>query len=184
MSAGESQPNDVSSRTRDGKGRYDRSIDTVERDAEAARLKAKSWSYQQIADHLGITKSSAFEAVQRAYAEVITEPAENARKVEIDRYDQSLRNLDAMREMVLDLLKRRHYTVSNGRVVHLDDEPLEDDGFVLSCVDRLNSIESQRNAVAGRRAKLMGLDIPVKQEVELTTGVEYRLVGVMPEALR
>lgn len=182
MSAGQDQPNAIANRTRDGRGRYDRSIDTVERDAEAARLKAKSWSYQQIADHLGITKSSAFDAVQRAYADVITEPAEAARKVEIDRYDQSLRNLDDMREMVLDLLKRRHYTVSNGRVVHLDDEPLEDDGFVLSAVDRLNAIESQRNAVAARRAKLMGLDIAVKQEVDLSV-VEYRVVGVNTEAL-
>ncbi|GAA2395473.1 hypothetical protein GCM10010404_61300 [Nonomuraea africana] len=78
-------------------------------------------------------------------------------------------------------------TVSQGRVVRLgqpfidddgnaavDDgrgEPLEDDAPVLAAIDRMLKIQE-------RRAKLLGLDIPVKQLVGGDVTVTYQFEGV------
>lgn len=192
MSAGQDQPNAIAARTRNGGGRFERGLATVERDAEAARLRSQSWTYQQIADHLGMSKGQAYEAVKRALADVVQEPAEELRKLELDRLDQ-------MAQAVREVLERRHVTVSNGKIIRqfagyeLDAdgktmvdaegkpiprfEDLLDDAPVLSAVDRLLKIQE-------RRAKLLGLDIPVKQEMSVDLGVEYRIVGVDVGALK
>lgn len=47
-------------------GQFARSIDTAEQDGKAAALKAQNWTYQQIGDELGISRSSAYRAVERA----------------------------------------------------------------------------------------------------------------------
>lgn len=176
-------PQTEGGRVRGPKGRYVKTLEGAEKDAAAARLRSEGYGYPEIGVQLGMTKASAYEAVQRALQAVVQEPAEAARTVEVDRLDQTLLNLGEMRDIVLSLLERKHYTVSNGRLVFLGDEPLEDDGFVLSAVDRLNNIETQRIKVQDRRARLLGLDIPVKQEIDLSGGVEYRIIGVSTEAL-
>jgi hypothetical protein len=51
-------------------------------------------------------------------------------------------------------------TVSNGRVVTLDGQPLQDDGPILQAVDRLNHIEDRKLRIQERRAKYLGLDAP------------------------
>jgi hypothetical protein len=167
--------NNEAARTRDGKGRYDRDPATVARDAEAAALRAKSWTYQQIADHFGIARSAAYSAVQRALADTLAEPAEALRTLELER-------LDGMWQAVQGVLERKHLTVSNGKVVQLPDEdgklvPIEDDAPILQAVDRLLKIQE-------RRAKLLGLDIPVKQQIEVDGGIRYEVIGVDIEAIR
>ena len=171
-------------RARGPNGRYHRTLEGAARDAEAARMRSDGYGYQAIADHFGMSVSNAFEAVKRALQTAVQEAAADARAVEVARLDESLKRLDGMTDTVIELLERKHYTVSNGRVVCLDEEPLEDDGFVLQAVDRLNTIETQRNNVARRRAALLGMDIPVKQEIDLSGGVTYQIVGVDPEALK
>lgn len=174
MTAGQDQQDNKAGRTpgatRDGKGRFDRDIDTAERDAEAARLRTRSWTYQQIAAELGMSQSAAHAAVKRVLQETVQEPAEDLRKLELDR-------LDDMAQVVTKVLEKHHITVSNGKVVYLGDKPLEDNAPILAAVDRLLKIQE-------RRAKLLGLDIPVKQEVNVGGGVEYRIVGIDPNALR
>jgi hypothetical protein len=178
------QPNDMTSRTRDGKGRFDRDPATVKRDAEAAALRAKSWTYQAIADHLGLSKSAAFEAVQRALADTLAEPAEQVRALELEKLDEAERAVRAV-------LEREHVTVSQGKVVRrrvgdqLDDdgqpvldgdgkpvgvyEDVLDDAPVLQAVDRLLKIQE-------RRARLLGLD--AAQKLDVSGEVTYQVVGV------
>jgi hypothetical protein len=141
--------------------------ETAERDAEAARLRGRGLGYQAIADQLGISVSTAHDAVKRALAAIRAEPAPEVRQLELER-------LDAMYASVLRVLERRHFTVNGGKVVYHGEEPLEDDGPVLAAVDRLLKIQQ-------RRAALLGLDEPVKAEVggKLT----YEIVGVDLEAL-
>jgi predicted transcriptional regulator len=169
MTAGQDQPKTMTGGTRGRQGRFERDINTAERDAEAARLRTRSWTYRQIAAELGISQTAAYEAVKRVLLETVQEPAEDLRKLEIDR-------LDEMAQVVTGVLEKHHVTVSNGKVVFLEGEPLTDNAPILAAVDRLLKIQE-------RRARLLGLDIAVKQEIELS-GVEYRVVGVMPEALR
>lgn len=154
---------------RDGNNRFIRTPDSARRDAQAAELRAEGRSYQQIADELGLAnKGSAHHAVRRALRDISEKPAQAVRDLE-------LRRLDAMYEAVMEVLERRHVTVSHGKVIDLDGEPLIDDGPVLQAVDRLLKIQA-------RRAALLGLDAETK--VNLSGGVTYEIVAVDPEALK
>lgn len=179
------KPEDKSARTRNGKGRFDRDPDTVARDAEAARLRARSLTYRQIGEALGMSTSSAHEAVQRALADTLEEPAAAVRELELSK-------LDAMERAVLEVLERAHVSISQGRVVRrrtdqveqnpdgtdkVDDEGILvhvwedvlDDGPVLQAVDRLLKVQV-------RRAALLGLDAPTKAQTGVT--IAYEIVGV------
>lgn len=154
---------------RGGNGRYTRDPATVERDAHAAQLRADGLSYRQIAAALGYGHpQSAHDAVARAMAEVIAEPAAAAVQFELERLDLAYRK-------TLAVLERHHVTVSNGRVVELHGEPLEDDGPVLAAVDRLIRISESRR-------KLLGLDSPTKTAI--SGGLTYEVIGIDTEALR
>ncbi|NUP23448.1 MAG: hypothetical protein HOZ81_46820 [Streptomyces sp.] len=165
------QPNDMADQTRDqardGNGQYTRDPETVARDAEATRLRSRGLSYRQIAAELGMHPSSAYAAVQRAMAEVIAEPASEALAFELAR-------LDELHRAALGVLERRHVTVSNGRVIYVDDKPLLDDGPVLQAIDRLVKISESRR-------RLLGLDQPAKTQV--SGGLMYEIVGVDPAEL-
>lgn len=152
----------MSARGADGK--FARSLETAERDAEACRLRSRGLSYAQIAAELGISRTQAYEGVQRALREIVSEPAEELRHLELLR-------LDEMYRAALAVLEGRHYVVDKGGVVMMDGVPVEDDGPRLAAIDRLLKIQE-------RRAKLLGLDTPVKQEVDLNGGIRYEVVGV------
>jgi hypothetical protein len=156
-------------------GRFERTIETAERDAEAARLKSRCLGYREIAEQLGFAnEGSAYKAVQRALKAIVQEPAEEVKQLELER-------LDRMYHEVLAVLERQHVTVSNGRVVtrqagyevDADGEPLRDgddklvpkyeevldDGPVLQAVDRLLRIQE-------RRARYLGLDVATRVSVD------------------
>jgi multidrug efflux pump subunit AcrA (membrane-fusion protein) len=167
--------------TRGGSGRYTRTQKTAERDAEALRLRSRGLSYRAVSAEMGYASSdSAYKAVQRALKATVAEPAAEVRQLELDR-------LDRMYAAVVAVLERKHVTVSQGRVVRTgrpfvngdgqaeiaegQGEPLEDDAPVLAAVDRLLKIQA-------RRAALLGLDSPVRQEVAHDGGLRYEIVGV------
>lgn len=161
------QADDMATRTRDGKGRFDRDPRVAERDAEAARLRARSMTYRQIGSTLGISPMAAHDAVRRALADTLQEAGDDVRALELDK-------LDALERVALAVLEREHIVVSNGRVAMLDGSPIPDSGPVLATVQTLLR-------VAERRAKLLGLDQPAKVTVD--GGIRYVLEGVDPAAL-
>lgn len=161
---------DSQSRIHGGNGQFVKSADTAERDAEACRLRTRGLSYREIAAALGYDgEGSAYNAVKRSLNATLAEPAEEVRKTELQR-------LDDLYRAALAVLERMHVTVSNGRVVQhrvagtgtwdaeagrwVDAEwvDLADDAPVLAAIDRLLKIQE-------RRARLLGLDAPVKHEV-------------------
>ena len=156
---------------RGGDGKYDRDPDVAARDAEACRLRAQNLSYQQIADRLGIPKTAAYESVQRALADTVREPADEVRLL-------ALMELDELAQAARQVLEARHYAISHGRLIRLtdDSEPLEDTAPKLAAVDRLLRIQESRR-------KLLGLDIPVKQELVVDGGIRYEIVGINPADL-
>ncbi|MGP3752193.1 hypothetical protein [Streptomyces sp. IBSNAI001] len=146
---------DPTKRTRGGNGRIVRTVDTAERDAEAARLRTRGYTYQQIADELDwVSRGDAYRAVQRVLEDTVKEAGDEVRAIELDR-------LDTLHAAAMDVLEREHVTVSNGRVVALDGAPLPDDGPVLAAIDRLLKIQE-------RRARLLGLDAPTKQNISIS----------------
>jgi hypothetical protein len=64
---------------RDDAGRFARSDRVAQRDAEAASLRARGWTFQRIADELGYaSKGKAHDGVRRAYRDVLSEEAADA----------------------------------------------------------------------------------------------------------
>lgn len=138
---------------RGGNGRYTRSSRTAARDADACRLRSQGLDYQEIADQLHYaSKSSAYEAVQRALKATVQEPADELRHLELLRLDELARRARTV-------LESTHYVVDKGTVVIWNGEPLVDDGPVLAAVDRLLKVQE-------RRAKLLGLDSPQRVSID------------------
>lgn len=144
-----------------------RSIVTAERDAKAAHMRAQGATYRDIARHFGIDVRAAHNGVQRAMLDAVREPAEEVRAIELARLDQLLLHAWAV-------LERRHVTVSNGEVVHLDGEPLRDDGPVLAAIDRILKIQD-------RRAKYLGLDAPTRHEHVTLDAVDSEIIRLTRE---
>lgn len=163
---------------RNGRGQYRRTRESAARDMRAAELHGQGWTYQRIADELGMAGSGkACEAVQRAFASIPTEGAEAAKLADLER-------LDRLIEQAWAVMLRPHVAVSNGRVVRRfvgierDDDGIErldadgkmipvfedvmDDGPVLAAVAHIR-------ALIERRAKIFGYDAPVKSRVEVVT---------------
>jgi hypothetical protein len=147
-------------------GRYERSPATAERDARAAQLRADGWTYPAIAAALGFaSKGHANDAVKRALAATVREPSDQLRALELER-------LDKMYRAATGVLERPHVTVSQGRVVVMPGQdggevPVPDDAPVLTAIDRLLKVQE-------RRAKLLGLDAPLKVDVSDETDREIR----------
>lgn len=149
--------------TRDGRGRYARGLDTAERDAQAARLRTRGYTYRAIATELGIDVHTAHDAVQRVLQATVEEPAADLRRVELERLDMLVRK-------ATDVLDAFHHVVSNrGDVVEYNGQPLEDDGPVLAAINTLIRVSESRR-------KLLGLDAETK--VNISGGVRYEVVGV------
>lgn len=150
-------------------GKFDRTIETAERDAEAARMRSRSVSYQVIADTLGFAdRSNARKAVQRALLEIVAEPAAELRELQ-------LAQLDELTVAALGVLDRQHVTVSHGRVIRDDTGAvIEDDAPILAAIDRLLRIQE-------RRAKLLGLDAPSRHEVVTLDAVEAEIQRLSAE---
>jgi hypothetical protein len=150
---------------RDGNGRFIRSIESAELDAQAARLRSQRLSYRQIARELGwADPTSARDAVLRALAEVPREAGEELRAHE-------LAHLDWLALEAQAVLSRTHFAYNNAGVIVHDGEALHDDGPVLAAIRLLDQLSASRR-------KLLGLD--AEQKVSVSADVRYEVVGVDP----
>jgi len=104
-------------------------------DTEALKLRSRGFTYQQIADSMGVSKQGAWDRVKRALADIPREAAEEYRALECER-------LDAL------LAVATHQALTGKRS--------------LFAIDRCIMIMD-------RRAKLLGLDAPIKSQVETIT---------------
>lgn len=158
---------------RDGNGRPIRTPEQVERDAWAAGQRSLGRSYRAIAADLGISVGSCHEAVRRSFKDIAEPEAGPARAAE-------LAILEAARDAALEVLGRRHITVSNGKVITLYDEeagrevPLPDDGPILQAAQTVARVSATIHDLMGWKSA---------SKVQLSGEVTYQLVGVDPEAL-
>lgn len=156
---------------RDNNGRFMRTIDGAERDARACEMKARGATYQQISDTLGYgSRSNAHRAVKAALAAIPVESGEELRRLQLD-------TLEYLAGHAARVLERQHLTITqSGRIV-TDEETGErvlDDGPILAAIDRILRIQD-------RKAKLMGLDAPVKTEVITLDYLNARLEELTAE---
>jgi hypothetical protein len=112
------------------------------------------------------------------------------RTLELARLEATLERLHNMEESVQRVMARKHITVNNGRVIKTinpdsgEEEPVEDDTFVLQAVDRLNRIEESRRRTSESIRRLLGLDMPVKVDATVTetTQQDIELAELIREA--
>lgn len=149
-----------------------RSIADREKDAQAVALRARGLTHRQISSQLGWNSpASAVNAISRALADGYREKLDESRRVEEDK-------LDDLTRLVWREISRPHFIASatTGKVVlhPVTGEPMVDSEAVLRGVDRLIRI-------ADRRAKLRGLDAPVRAKVEVHDGLDTEIEHLVAE---
>jgi IS30 family transposase len=149
---------------------------SAQRRKRVVELRDEGLSFRQIAAEVGIDVHTAWRHYQAACraipAEAIAAHAANQAK----RRAEQLERIDMERESVMEVLTAFHVTVSQGRVVSLDDGgPIEDTAPVLAAIDRLVKLDDQE-------AKLLGLY--AEQKMAVSGGVRYEVVGVNPDDLK
>lgn len=155
---------------RDSRGRHVRTLEQAARDAWAAGEIGKGRSYRAIAADLDISVSSCHAAVRRSYHDIAEPLAGPARAAELS-------TLYAARDAALEVMARRHVTVSNGKVIYLNgaDEALEDDGPILQAAATVARISATIHDLMGWKSAA---------KVQLSGEVTYQLVGVDPADLK
>lgn len=148
-----------------------RTIADRDRDARAVELRRRNLNYKQIAAEMGYaSQSSAYEAVQRGLNDTQAETNDEVRRMELERLDDLARS-------ALRVLATKHYAIAPGGKLarHPDTgDPLVDDGPTLQAIDRLLKIQE-------RRAKLLGLDQPVKHEVRQVDAIDAEIESLLAE---
>jgi len=181
---------------RGGNGRFVASIETAARDFEAAELRVRGRSLQQIADELGYASPGhVHDGIHRAFAALPSGEAEDAKRLDLERIDRLIAR-------AWDVMERAHVAYSNGQVVRrrtgeyqLDDEGFErlddkgnriplyeevlDDGPLLSAIDRIERL-------IGRRGKIFGYEAPARSRIEVVTPetVEAHIAALEAELAR
>lgn len=139
-----------------------KSAEIAARGMRVVELKMEGKTFQEIADELGVSIGTVHADFNRSIDKVV-EPA-----VTEYRARQGA-ELTTMKETVLDVIRRRHVAISDGRIVHdAAGDPIADDGPLLAAVDRLVKIQD-------REAKLYGLD--ARPEVQITGTLAYEVLG-------
>lgn len=132
-----------------------RTPEHIAKDQQAARMRSRSMTYQQIGDALGMSRQAAHKAVLRAIADIPKEDAAEVLSLELNKLDQ-------YEQRLFEVLDASHMKVSNsGKVVFFDGEPVSDDQPIIQAVTALLR-------VGDRRAKLLGLNAPTKVDTEIT----------------
>ena len=142
--------------TRDHKGRSMRTPETIARDHQAAEMRSKAMTYQQIGEALGISRQAAHKAVQRAIDEIPKEGTEQVLSMELQK-------LDYLERRLFKIVEDLHVTIArSGKIVMYDDgTPVPDEAPVIQAIAALLR-------VGDRRSKLLGLNAPAKAEVDVT----------------
>ncbi len=147
-------------------GRFERTVENAQRDAQAAALRAEGRTYQQIADELGWAhRTDARNAVRRALREIVQGPAEQLIANHMER-------LETLYERAMDIAERQHVVVSHGQIIRGDDgKPLVDPGPELAALREARATLDSFWTLTGMK----------KTKVEHSGGVTYELIGVDPK---
>lgn len=114
------------------------------------------WTISRIADEMGCGTFRVQKLLNKYTPKLLEKDASAHRDIEIGK-------LDLLEEKLWNMLDEDYITVSNGQVVYLESgDPVPDIDPIMKIVDRILK-------VAERRAKLLGLDKPVRIETTVHT---------------
>lgn len=145
-------------RPRNGKGRYIRSIDTIDRDRRAAELITQGWTYPRVAEELGYAdKGDCWRAVQiiRREAAQLDGSSEELRR-------QQLAEMNELKRRLWDQLNSPYPAISRtGKIVtDASGEPVPDATAIAAAQALLVRVNE-------RIARIRGTDAP-RRSVTLT----------------
>lgn len=137
-------------------------LSAVEKQKQVVDLIREGLTFREISAQTGISTATAHRLFQAGLKLI---PAQSVQEYR----EQQLNDLELARNVILGILASYHATVSQGRVVMLDDSPIEDHMPVMAAADRLIKITE-------RQAKILGSD--AKQEITLDGTVRYQVLGL------
>ena len=138
-------------------------IDNAERDAEIMNLRRRGRTLQTIANEFGISRQRVHTIIKERLAEIPVESVQHYRS-------QALEVLDNLLEKANAVLEAQHLKFHEGVAITHDGVPVTDNGPVLAAVATILRIEE-------RRAKLLGLDSPIKTEISGGVAFTYKFEG-------
>jgi hypothetical protein len=145
-----------------------RAAEIAARAKRVVELRTEGKTFLEIAEELGVSVGTVHKDFE-ATIEHIAEPAVTEYRA---RQGAELR---MMREVVQDVVQRRHLAINVAGVVRDEQgNPLKDEMPVLAAVDRLLKISD-------REAKLYGLD--ARPEIQITGTLSYEIVGAGADPL-
>lgn len=143
--------------------------------AEATRLKAVGVPIEEIAERFGWTDADGNPDTARVSGAIRTNLAGMYRFVNDETRMVELRSLDELEYRLWRLLEERHVVISQGRVVRDEHgEAVADRRFELETHDRIMKIKE-------RRAKMLGLDAPLKTVTVTLDGIEAEILRLEQE---
>ncbi len=146
----------------------------AERRAIVLARRVEQVPYALISAELGIPEATARSDYHRAL-EQRRDELDAQRGVLVAR---ELTTLDAAERAAWQVLRTRHITVQHGKIVRGDDgDPVLDDAPMLNAIDRILKI-------AERRARLLGLDAPVRTKIEVTDALDAQIEQLVAELAR
>lgn len=147
--------------SRDRNARFQRSITTVERDTEAARLLEQGLSYDEIAEELGFaSRGNAYRAVQRVLRDVPVKAVSQLRAREFARLELMWESLMPGIETgdVPSINAGRKVCESMRRLFDLDGQPLEIEPTGAGDSEMEQLVREAEQIVAGEMRKIYGGD--------------------------
>lgn len=126
--------------------------EVAEQAARAYELRLRGHTVAEVARELGCSTATVTKRVEEFIAQTVLPQADRLRRIETDRLDELWRR-------AWEILEAEHPYLYRGEHVVLDDQKVYDSGPKLAAMDRLLRIME-------RRAKLLGLDMPAKVEVQ------------------
>lgn len=138
-------------------------VEIARRQARVLEMREQGMTLREIAAELGVSHGLVYKDMERALAAIPVKSVEDYR-------EKQRVELDQLRTVVLDVINRRHITVSTqtGRIARdSDGNEVLDDAPLLAAVDRLMKINE-------REAKLFGMD--AKPEVQITGNLHYHVI--------
>ncbi|MFE9092614.1 helix-turn-helix domain-containing protein [Streptomyces sp. NPDC007264] len=142
---------------RGANGRFLSTEEAAKMRGEAVQLRASGLSYARIAQRLGVSKSTVWETIQTAYAQVALDSAPVALHLELERLDEDLTTLSTIKAKLLKSLRAQ-------------DEG-GDGPDIIAVSNTLVKLTEARGRIGERHARLRGLDAPTTVRVETTEGV-------------
>jgi hypothetical protein len=122
--------------------------------------------YEDIAVQLSIS----IDVARKDYELARKQAAADFKAAVAEHRATELLKLDALEREAWKVLKAKHVTVQQGRIVRDDDgKTIEDDAPVLQAIDRLERLMK-------RRAAFLGLDAPVR--VEVSAEVDEQIAAI------